>query len=241
MTPPLNIVVPVYNEAENFPHFWRELTTAVKSECRVLVVYDFDEDSTVPVVKSLIAGGARNLRLIKNTVRRGVVGAICTGFDAVSEGPVLVSMADLSDDLSAVERMLEFYRRGYRLVVASRYMRGGRQIGGPVLKRTFSRLAGLSLHWLRGIPTHDPTNAFKLYDAGLLKTLRIESRAGFEISLEITVKAFLAGWPMAEIPATWRDRTRGESRFRLWSWLPRYLRWYFHAFRPRRLSEAKEP
>ncbi len=231
---PLTIVVPVYNESENFPHFWEELKSAVNSDYEVIVVYDFDEDSTVPVVRALIDDGATNLRLVKNTVRRGVVGAICTGFNTVSEGPVLVAMADLSDDLALVDRMLELYRHGYRLVAASRYMPGGKIIGGPPLKKNLSRLAGLSLHWLRGVPTRDATNAFKLYDASLLRTIKIESTAGFEISLEITVKAFLAGWPMVELPATWRDRTRGKSRFRLWAWLPRYLRWYFLAFRPRR-------
>lgn len=233
MKKPLTIVVPVYNEAENFPHFWAELKSSVKSDFRVSVVYDFDEDNTVPVVRALIEDGAANLILVKNSVRRGVVGAIRTGFEMVSEGPVLVAMADLSDDLALVDRMLDLYSRGYRLVVASRYMPGGNVIGGPPLKQTLSRLAGLSLHWLRGIPTRDATNAFKLYDAALLKSIRIESTAGFEISLEITVKGFLAGWPIAEIPATWRDRTRGKSRFRLWAWLPRYLKWYFFAFQPK--------
>lgn len=234
MTPTLTITVPVYNEAENFPYFWAELKSSVKSKCRVLVVYDFDEDTTVPVVRSLIEGGATNLVLVKNNVGRGVVGAIRTGFNTASEGPVVVAMADLSDDLTLIDRMLDLYRRGFRLVAASRYMPGGKIVGGPPLKQALSRVAGLSLHLLRGLPTRDATNAFKLYDALLLKNVQIESTAGFEISLEITVKGFLAGWPIAEIPATWRDRTRGQSRFRLWAWLPRYLRWYLFAFRPRR-------
>lgn len=234
MTSPLTIIVPAYNEAENFPLFWKELTSAVKSNCRVVVVYDFDQDTTVPVVQALIDEGAKNLCLAKNEIRRGVVGAIRTGFGLVTEGPVLVAMADLSDDLALVDRMFDLYRRGYCLVAASRYMPGGRIIGGPLLKKNLSRLAGLSLHWLRGVPTRDATNAFKLYDAALLKTIQIESTAGFEISLEITVKAFLAGWPMIEIPVTWRDRTHGKSRFRLRSWLPRYLRWYAFAFQAKR-------
>jgi dolichol-phosphate mannosyltransferase len=61
----------------------------------------------------------------------------------------------------------------------------------------------------------------------------LQSRSGFEITLEITVKAFLAGCRIAEVPATWRDRTRGRSRFRLGRWLPLYLKWYLFAFRPR--------
>lgn len=238
MVKPLTIIVPVYNEAENFPRLWSELKSAVRSPYQAIVVYDFDEDTTVPVVRELIERGERGLGLAKNTLRRGAAGAICAGFQLVAEGPVLVVMADLSDDLAVVDRMVELYRQGFDLVAASRYMPGGRILGGRALKKSLSRLAGLSLHWLRGMPTRDATNAFKLYDAGMLKAFRIESTAGFEINLEITVKAFLAGYSITEIPATWRDRTSGESRFRLWAWLPKYLKWYLLAFQPKKSTPS---
>jgi glycosyltransferase involved in cell wall biosynthesis len=229
----LSIVIPVYNEGASFPSLWTALCSQIRADFTALVVYDFDEDNTVPVVQQIIAQGERRLRLLKNAVRRGVVGAILTGFNAVASGPVLVVMADLSDDLGQVDRMLELYREGYDVVVGSRYMHGGKIIGGPLLKQGLSRLAGLTLHWLRRIPTHDAANAFKIYDREMLKSLPIESRAGFELNLEITVKAFLSGYRITEIPATWRERSAGKSRFRLWAWLPKYLRWYFHAFRRR--------
>jgi hypothetical protein len=145
-------------------------------------------------------------------------------------------MADLSDDLAQVDQMVECYRQGYQVVVASRYMPGGQLLDAPALKGMMSRVAGLTLHWFRGIPTHDATNAFKLYDSKILKTMTIESKAGFELNLEITVKAFLGGYRIVELPTTWRGRTQGESRFRVWAWLPQYLKWYFHAFRPKRSS-----
>ena len=63
--------------------------------------------------------------------------------------------------------------------------------------------------------------------------MTIESRAGFELAIELSVKASLGGWRLAEVPTTWRDRTAGESRFRLRAWLPHYLRWYVYAYRGR--------
>lgn len=229
----LKIIVPVYNEGENFAALRTALASAIRSPFEVYVVYDFDEDTTVPAVQRAIAEGDNRFFLRKNTVRRGVVGALLTGFKLVDEGPVLVVMGDLSDDLSQVDRMVDLHRQGYHIVAASRYMPGGRLLGGPVLKRNLSKWGGRTLRWLRGIPTSDATNAFKLYDAQMLNSLAIESRGGFEISLEITVKAFLAGYRITEFPTTWRDRTQGKSRFRLWHWLPLYLKWYFYAFRPR--------
>lgn len=230
----LTLLIPVYNEAANFPELWKEITSQVRSRFRALVVYDFDEDNTVPIVQQVIASGERRIELVKNDVGRGVVGAIRSGFNRTRHGAVMVVMADLSDDLSQVDQMMDYYKDGYHIVVGSRYMTGGRLIGAPPFKQAMSRMAGVSLHRIRGIPTHDATNAFKLYDVQLLKQIEIESKGGFEISLEILVKAYLRGCRIVEFPTTWRARTQGESRFRLWEWLPRYLKWYFYAFQPRK-------
>jgi len=63
-----------------------------------------------------------------------------------------------------------------------------------LLKQGLSSLAGVSLFWLRGWPTHDATNAFKIYDQEMLKSFNIESTGGFELNLELTVKPFWAGY-----------------------------------------------
>src|SRR5438552_10632796 len=207
----LAIVIPVYNEGANFPALWSGLVSQVRSRFIAVVVYDFPEDDTVPVVREIIATGENRIQLLQNNVGRGVVGAILTGFNQVEDGPLLVVMADASDDLSRVDEMLNVYRQGYQIVVGSRYMKGGCIEGGPWFKQALSRLAGVSLHWLRGIPTHDATNAFKIYDRDMLRLFAIESRGGFELNLEITVKAFLEGCAIAEVPSRWKDRTYGKS------------------------------
>jgi glycosyltransferase involved in cell wall biosynthesis len=224
--PRLSIVVPVYNEGENIEPTLRGLCGQVRTRPReVLVVYDFDEDTTVPVVRRLQAE-MPEVRLHRNDIGRGVLNAIRAGFAGARAPYVLVTMADLSDDPADIDRMVELAEAGAAVVAGSRYMRGGRQIGGPRLKRTLSRIAGLSLHYVAGVRTHDPTNNFKLYSRSLLDRVTIESSAGFELALELTVKAHLLGLEVAEVPTTWHDRTAGESRFRMWEWIPHYLRWY---------------
>ena len=146
---------------------------------------------------------------------------------------MLISMADGSDEPRDVDPMVVLAVAGADVVSASRYMRGGHQVGGPPLKRLMSRTAGLTLHWFAGVPTHDPTNNFKLYSRRFLDTVTIESTAGFELALELTVKATLGGFRVAEVPTTWRDRTAGQSNFKLRRWLPHYLHWYATAFRGR--------
>jgi dolichol-phosphate mannosyltransferase len=229
----LSIVIPVYNEGSNFSNLWKEIAISIKTKFLAYVVYDFDEDDTLPVVNLIVAAGESRLLAVKNRRGRGVVAAIMTGFEAAANGPVLVVMADLSDDLNKIDLMMGLYEHGYHVVVGSRYMKGGKLIGGPFFKQLLSRAAGTSLYWLRGLPTHDATNAFKIYDRAMVRSFAVESQGGFELNLELTVKAFLAGYRIAELPAIWRDRTSGKSRFRLWKWLPLYMRWYFYAFRPK--------
>jgi dolichol-phosphate mannosyltransferase len=213
----LTLIVPVYNEHENFPRLIEQVERDIPRPFRLLMVYDFEADSTVPVAQDLAATRPW-LHLVHNTLGRGPANAIRTGFQTARTGPALVVMADLSDE-------------GARVVCASRYMKGGRQVGGPFVKRTLSRLAGLSLYYLAGLPTHDATNNFRLYDAALVNEMGIESEKGFEIALELTAKAYARGEHIAETPATWTDRTAGESRFQLWKWLPLYLRWWRYAMR----------
>ena len=191
----------------------------------VLVVHDFDEDTTVPVVKRLQAE-LPELRLHRNTLGRGVLNAMKSGLRAARANYVLITMGDGSDDAKDIDPMYELARQGADVVAGSRYMKGGRQVGGPLLKRTMSRGAGLSLHWLGGVPVHDATSNFRLYSKRLLNQVTIESTGGFELGIELTVKAYRLGMQIAEVPTTWRDRTAGTSRFRLWQWLPRYLKWY---------------
>jgi dolichol-phosphate mannosyltransferase len=91
----------------------------------------------------------------------------------------------------------------------------------------------MSLYVIGALPVHDPTNSFKAYRKAFLDRVEIESSDGFCLGLELTIKAQYSGGKVEEVPAIWRDRSAGESRFRLTKWLPMYLRWYLIAIRRR--------
>lgn len=239
--PRCSIVVPVYNEAGNVAALMRAMRGQIPSDFEILIVYDFAEDSTLPALARLTADERHGwVRTVRNDLGRGVRFAIEAGMRAASAEVVIVSMADLSDDYAAIGEMVRRAESGAGVVCASRYMRGGRQIGGPLLKGLMSRAAGISLRWLAGLPTHDPTNSFKAYRRDFLDSVTIESRAGFCLALELTAKAHFGGWRVEEVPATWTDRSAGASRFRLLAWLPAYLEWYVWAVRRRWLGGRRD-
>ncbi len=228
----MTLVVPVYNEAESIATLVGTAAAKIDHKYQLLAVYDSEDDSTLPVLRKL-APDHPEIKIIKNAYGRGALEAIRTGLEAAPPGAVVVTMADLSDDLSAVNQMYALYLEGFEIVCGSRYMRGGRQIGGPIIKRTMSRVAGLSLRWLTRIPTHDVTNSFKLYSRGLIDEIEIESTGGFEIGMELVIKAWLGGHQIAEVPARWTDRTAGKSNFSIRKLLMHYINWYLFAIRGR--------
>jgi dolichol-phosphate mannosyltransferase len=234
----LSVVVPVFKEGEAVEPVLRALDAGIATPHEILVVYDFDEDPTVPVIEGLHAA-LPSIRGLRNDLGRGVLNAMKAGIAASTGEYILVTMADGSDEPHVVDAMVELARGGADVVSASRYMKGGHQVGGPLIKRLLSRTAGLTLHWFGGVATHDPTNNFKLYSRRFLDATTIESDAGFELALELTVKATLERRRVAEVPTTWRDRTAGESNFKLRKWLPHYLHWYLAALRWRILRKPR--
>lgn len=222
--------MPVYNEGVHIAAVLQGLAAKLRYPARVMLVYDSEEDNTLEPARQAAQELGVDLQFVSNAYGRGALNAIKTGLQAARSEYVVVMMADLSDPPDVINHMVDVARQDDAdLVCASRYMAGGQQIGGPLFKRTLSRWAGKSLHRLTALPTHDVTNSFKLYTRRVIDSIAIESRGGFELGMELTVKAHLMGFVVREVPTTWRDRTTGKSRFRLLKWLPKYLRWYFFA------------
>ena len=230
----LSIVLPVYNEGENIRSALTGLLEKVRTENEILVVYDFDEDSTLPALASFLAEKdiqEGKIRKVRNKYGRGVLNAIKTGMEKAGNRYVVVTMADLCDPPEVIDTMVKkAEEENCDIVCGSRYMKGGSQTGGPFFKGLLSCCAGLSLHFFAGLPVHDATNSFKLYRKSFLAENVIESTGGFELGLELLVKAFLQGRKIDEVPTSWVDRVAGKSNFKLFQWLPKYLKWYFAAF-----------
>ena len=83
---------------------------------------------------------------------------------------------------------------------------------------------------LKTTPGFKLDGTMPIFDAATAAVLLVESQKGFIYSLELLVKAHRLRWKIAEVPASWYERKKGQSRFCLIKWLPCYLRWYFYGF-----------
>jgi dolichol-phosphate mannosyltransferase len=232
----VSVVVPAYNEGRAVVPVLDRLFESVRLPSEVLIVVDSPDDTTAPVVTEY-ADKEPRLKLLVNTYGRGPANAIRFGMEHAAGPVAVVTMADGCDDPRQIDDLTRLVERGVAVAAASRYMPGGQQVGGPVLKATLSRTAGRSLRLLTHLGTRDATNSFKAYSTEFVREVGIDSRAGFEIGLELTAKAKRMGLPVAELPTIWLDRQAGVSNFKVAKWIPSYLRWYRFAFGPRLTAE----
>ena len=222
-----SIVIPSYNEVEILRRTLSQVVENVHVDYECLVVVDSEDDLSCDVTR-MFHNEHKNISLLLNNVAKGPAGAMKAGIQSSSGEVVVIFSADGSDDATQIDDLVKLVERGVAIASASRYMHGGRLVNSPLLKGLFSRTAGLSLHYLKRIGTRDSTNNFKAYSRFFLTQVNVQSEFGFEVGLELTMKAARLGLPIAEIPTIWIERSVGKSNFRLWASLPRYLRWYLY-------------
>lgn len=223
-----SIIIPAHNEEGIIGVTLKSIEQGVRGEYEIVVVDDHSQDRTYEVACSLAKEFA-NIRVVKNTDEPGFASALKFGFRQAQASWVLPVMADLCDEPEAINRMRQEADKGFDIVCGSRYAKGGKKRGGPLLKTFFSRFVGLSMYTLIGIPTKDISNSFKLYRRKILENMNIESR-GFDISMEIPLKAYFLGYKICEIPTIWVDRKSGVSKFVFLKHGTSYLKWYICAF-----------
>jgi dolichol-phosphate mannosyltransferase len=230
----VSIIIPVKNEEKTISDVIKKIRLKIKTDFETIIVYDNESDPTKSKAEQFIKDKKiKNFIVIPNEIgnKIGVINAIKTGIKHSHGKAIVITMADLSDDISLIDSMYSLIEKGYDIVAASRYMPGGKKIGGPFLKTFLSKTAGITLHYIFKLPTYDATNAYKMYRRSIFQNIIIESTGGFEYSLEIVLKAFRKGYKIIEIPTIWHDRQEGVSNFKLIEWLPKYIKTYFYVIR----------
>lgn len=224
MATPLTIIIPAKHEEQSIQTVLATIAKQVKTPHQIIVVSDTDQtDRTHEFVP-------KHVQLIHRINDKGTfASALQLGLDAVTTPAVVFVMADSCDDLKNIDRMYKKIMDEFDVVCASRYAKGGKKIGGPPLQSFFSWFVCTSLRVLTGIPTHDISNAFKMYKTSVIKKIPINPKSGVELSMDIVLQAYYNGANIAEIPTIWRDRTTDKSKFKLMERTPHYLRIYLWA------------
>jgi dolichol-phosphate mannosyltransferase len=214
--PALSVIVPTRNEAGNIRPLLARVENALgRIDAEVLIVDDSD-DATPEIARQVAAHSALPVRVHARPAGQrpgGLGGAVLVGL-AQARGPVCVVMdADLQHPPELLETLLRVSRTGADLVVASRYVKGGRNEGlEGRYRRAVSKLATKVAKWalrpeLAGIS--DPMSGFFLVRRSCLRLSSLHPQ-GFKLLLELLVNSPQA--TVAEVPYTFEARHSGASK-----------------------------
>jgi len=222
----LSIVIPAYNEEESLPETLRTLhATLVKYGIphEICVTNDNSKDGTLRVLDQLSLE-IPTLVYYTNPGPNGFGYAVRYGLERFSGDCVAVFMADMSDD---PEDLVRFYHKmlegDYDCVFGSRWMKGGKVIDYPGLKKFINRLANAIIRFVIGIKYNDTTNAFKLYKRETMEGLKPFLSPHFNLTVELPLKAMVRGYSYAVVPNSWTNRKYGESKLKIKEMGSRYF------------------
>lgn len=220
----LDIIIPVFREEGNISKTIEEIFKIPEINFRVMVVYDFDEDPTIQVIKNNF--DKSQIICLKNKYQ-GLNGAIKTGFENIQSKATLLYPADDHENFNLIAKMFYKFCEGYDIVCASRFIDGGSYEGAPLVKRLIVKFVSFTLTNFTTLPTKDATNGFRLFSKSIVEKFPIESKKGFTFSIELLAKAYRYNYKITELPEKWPVRTSGESKFSYFS-IPFYFKWYLY-------------
>lgn len=218
------IILPCYNEEASI----EALVKRIHESCRhinysIMTVDDGSTDQTAKILTRLqrdfpivLLRHSRNLGL-QAALRTGLEKAVRTvkGSDAI-----VVMDADQTHNPFYIPAMITNLSKGHDVVVASRYVKGGKQVGVPFHRRVLSRGMSILSRLFFRLPVKDVTSGYRCYRADVFGKIIdkygpnfIESR-GFEVAFELLVKGHKVGAKMTEMPIV-LDYSNKKSRSKL--------------------------
>ncbi|MHA1607322.1 MAG: polyprenol monophosphomannose synthase [Candidatus Freyarchaeota archaeon] len=209
----ISVVVPTYNERDNLGELVSRLRRALSSfPYELIVVDDGSPDGTGELAEEL-AEKYGNIRVIHRSGKLGLASAVVDGIRAARGDVVAVMDADLQHPPEVLPHMLREIEGGADLVVASRYVEGGRVEGWSKWRRLVSKTATLLARMLvpKAGRVKDPLSGFFAFKRSILDGLELNPE-GFKILLEIIAKARFQ--KLVETPYTFQARKRGESKLK---------------------------
>ena len=222
----LSIVIPAYNEAESIGETIEELVSVLSQKqiiYEILVVNDNSKDNTKDVLESLKLKYP-SMNYVTNLGPNGFGYAVRYGLERFSGDCVAVMMADLSDSPHDLVKFYETMVEGdFDCVFGSRFVKGGKTIDYPEMKKVINRVANAIIRVVMNIKYNDTTNAFKLYKRHTIEGLKPFLSPHFNLTIELPLKAIIRGFSFAVVPNSWTNRKYGESKLKIREMGSRYF------------------
>jgi dolichol-phosphate mannosyltransferase len=209
------IMIPTYNEKENIEKLINEIFSLEIDNLHIVVVDDDSPDYTWAIVRAMEKEDNR-INLVHRKKKGGRASAGIDGFwyACQQNADYIIQMdADFSHNPKYLPEFIETLK-DYDVVLGSRVIDGGKDLGRSMLRRFLTRSLNWTLRKFWGIPIKDPNSGFGGFRREVIKAIDISNTIStdFTVAQEWTYKSYLKGFKIKEIPVVFKEREHGESK-----------------------------
>ena len=210
----LSIIVPTYNEKENIkvliPRIHKTLNK-YNIDYEVIIVDDDSPDGTAKIAEAL--SRKYPVKIIKRENEKGLYSAIVEGAKHATSNIVVVMDADLQHPPELIPKMYFWIKKGYDLVIASRYISGATIDRWNPIRRLISwgarSIAYILVPRLRNIK--DIESGFFITHRSSISKLNPNENS-WKILIDLILSNSSTKY-ILEIPYKFGRRVHGESKF----------------------------
>lgn len=208
------VIIPTYNEADNIQPIVARVRSAVP-DAHILVADDNSPDGTGKLADELAIGDDA-VHVLHRKGKEGLGAAYLAGFRwGIERGyGVLVEMdADGSHQPEELPRLLTALKSA-DVVLGSRWIPGGRVVNWPKSREFISRGGSIYSRVLLDVPIRDVTGGYRAFRKETLEGLGMDevASAGYCFQVDLAWRAVKAGFHVVEVPITFVERERGDSK-----------------------------
>lgn len=212
------VMIPTYNEKENISIVIQKIQELSIKNLEILVVDDSSPDGTAKIVQELgEKDHSVHLLLRAKNRGRGFAGRAGYIYCLNHEADIVIEMdGDLSHSPKYIPEFLEWIKK-YDVVLGSRMVEGGKDIGRGVIRKLITKLANTYITLLLGINVRDCNSGFRCFTKDILGKIKPETlrSKGPSIVQEVLFRAHLRKAKIKEVPIKFVNRTRGKSKLGL--------------------------
>jgi dolichol-phosphate mannosyltransferase len=202
------VIVPTYNERDNLPVLAAQVLA--HDGVDLMIVDDGSPDGTGVVADAIASEQEGRVLVVHRQGPRGLGRSYVQGMQRalrITDAPLICQMdADLPRLLGAADRA--------DLSIGSRYVPGGTVVNWPASRVVLSTFANRYVRLLTGLGVHDVTSGFRCWRRELLRLMPLATLAsdGYAFQVEMTWHAHRLGGRITEVPITFVERRRGQSK-----------------------------
>ncbi len=233
----LSVLIPAHNEQGYLAQTIAGLVEILDREhvnYEILVINDSSWDGTEKILRKLVND---RIRYVNNEPPNGYGYAVRLGLTVFRGACVAIVMADGSDDPEDLVRFYKKWTEGYDCVFGTRFSQTSRIVDYPWPKRCLNRLGNQIIRALFLIRYNDTTNAFKLYGRHVIAGVYPLTAHGFNLTVELPLKAINRGYTFSVLPNNWYNRKKDISKFKIDEAIVGYFSIIFTCWRDKHFNQ----